>query len=459
MGCHGLQSRGVASARVTVLSMVHDRLRFRLSSDCLAGFVTVAEGPRLQSSDFDEALLQANIRFGIDAQVRERLVQLLARPSGSQPEIQIASGVAPQPGSDAVIELKFAAGIQPGSVRHDGTVDYHERGLLKPVHHGDVLAVVHGPTLGQEGRRVDGEPVAAPAGKDLGLQLGSGVERDQRNGIRACRDGVVVYVDGRSLDVVDHHIHQGQVDLHSGNLSMSGSLTIRGDVLHPFSATASGDVALLGSVDAGTVRAGGCLEVHGSVRGSEDSSVAAEGNVSLTRAESAHITSGGLLRLQEAVNCTLQAVTVQVDRRIRGGATIAEQQIVAKEAGASAGVSTRLVVGEPLSTSLDHVRKAIVALKAERMSMRVLNHFNERKKGGKIGRIKAEIESREVLQLSGRARRRQRLLRDAVVRIECLHPGVSIQMGQAHLEIDHELRQHQFRYDEASDTILVEKLD
>lgn len=439
--------------------MLHDRLRFRLSSDALAGFVTVAEGPSLQGSDFDEALLQARIVFGIDPQVRERVIQLLAHPTGIQPEIQIASGVEPQSGVDASIELNFAAGIQPGSVRQDGTVDYHERGLLKPVHRGDALAVVHGPTLGREGRRVDGEPVAAPAGKGLGLQLGEGVECDPRNWIRARRDGVVVYIDGRSLDVVDHHVHMGPVDLRSGNLNMSGSLTIRGDVQHPFSATASGDVALLGSVDAGTVRAGGCLEVRGNVRGSEDSIVAAEGNVVLARAESAHITSGGMLRLQEAVNCTLQAVTVEVDRRIRGGATIAEQRIVAKEAGASVGVTTRLVVGEPLSSSLENVRKAITALKAERMGMRPSNRFSERRKGGKIGRIKAEIESREVAQLGDRARRRQRLLRDAVIRVECIHPGVAIQMGKANIAIDHELRLQQFRYDGASDTILVEKLD
>ena len=109
----------------------------------------------------------------------------------------------------------------------------------------------------------------------------------------------------------------------------------------------------------------------GNVLGGDAGRVIAEHDVTLKSCESAEISAGTALRVQEAVNSQLRAQHVVVAGRLRGGAAIAERSLVVKEAGTVAGVATLLHAGEPLEiTDLEDVQRAVVMQKLRRMAER-----------------------------------------------------------------------------------------
>ena len=437
--------------------MTNPRLTIRVENDGLLGFLTITTGPAIDPATFESELKAGGIVAGINVETYERLAGALADPVFCCEEVLIAAGHEAIAGNAAWLELFFAAGIQPGHVRDDGSLDYHDRDLLKPVQKGDVLGALHAAEPGTPGQRVDGSSIAASSGCKLSLELHSGVAVDPDGQLRATHDGVVLYVADKLLDVVDHHVHKGAVDLHSGSLRMRGSLAIHGDVKHPFSAVATGDIEIRGSIEAATVRAGGKVHVHGGVRGGSGSAVSAEGDLAVLHAESAELNCGGHLRVQEAINSRLSAATVHASGRLRGGQATAESTIVAKEVGAPSGIETRLTVGEPLILPVAQAQLLICSLRAERMAERAGGRSGDRGKGGKAGRVRAELDTQQVQRLAERARRREILLRTASVQVGMAHPGVSVHLGKARFTIDVPTRSARYSYDEETSSIRVDK--
>jgi uncharacterized protein (DUF342 family) len=433
------------------------RLTIRISGDGLSAFLTVLPGPAAGVAELEEALTKSAIVATVSPEIQLQIVESLADPSFACEDEPLVQGQPAQPGQDAWLELGFSHGIQPGHVRDDGTFDYLDREQLKPVRHGDILGVVHDERAGVPGRTLSGNIISVPPAKPLLLQFLAGVELCSDATVRATRDGVVLYKPAMSLDVVDHHIHQGPVDLHSGNLHMQGSLVIHGDVKRPFSVVATGDVEIVGSIDSSCVRAGGRLAVRGGTRGGEGGAVYAEGDISIRHAESADVHSGGLVALQESVHCRILAERVVVSGRLRGGSVVAESQIIIKEAGARNGTDTRLTVGEPLSLPVIEAQRFIATQKTARLSERVGGRSHDRSKGGKLGRVRVELQTKEVQRLAERALRRSKLLETASVQVNLAHPGVSIRIGKAEVTLDDVVKSTRFVLDRESANLRSER--
>ena len=313
-----------------VEAMPNSRLKIRVPSDGLAAYLTVAAGAAIERAEFDSELQRSGVAAGIVPEQYDRIRQGLVDSEFACDEVLFAAGAGAEDGRGARLELNFAEGIQAGHVRDDGSFDYYERELLKPVRCGDVLGSVHPATVGIAGLRVDGASIAPKPGSELGVELRSGVAVGPDQLVRATRNGVVLYKARQVLDVVDHHVHQGPVDLHSGNLRMQGSLAIRGDVKRPFSVVATGDIEISGNVEAASVRAGGRVHVRGGVRGGEGAAVSAEGDLTVTHAQAAELHCGGQLRIQDAINSELSAAQIFATGKLRGGNAVAESQVVVR---------------------------------------------------------------------------------------------------------------------------------
>ena len=362
-------------------------------------------------------------------------------PAFQQGETQPVLGTPPTHGRAGYVELAFEQGLAPGRLNADGHMDFFERGLLKSVSAGQLVARLHPPAPGQAGVDVDGQVLPARAGEPAKLKLGAGVRLDPDGSVCALHDGVVLYKTGASLDVVAKHVHQGAVDLHSGHLDMQGSLTIKGDVERLLQVRASGDVEVLGAVSGGSLRASGSIRVSGNVRGGDDARVVAEHDVTLKSCESADITAGAVLRVQEAVNSQLRGRQVVVTGRLRGGGATAEQRLSVKEAGTPAGSATVLRAGEPSELpDLADVQRAVVMQKlrrmAERGGVRELGaRGGVRAKGGKLGRFDAAWSAEELKERAAQAAQRAVLERAAVVELGLAHPGVELRIGSARLNV------------------------
>lgn len=439
-----------------------DRVSVRLSQDRMSATLSVRAGAASGPDEVAAALSQSAVRWGIDASVVARITLGLADPNFEiRPQI-VARGAAVTRGEDGRFEPFFREGIQPGAFREDGTLDFHDRELLKPVCAGDALGRIVPARPGTAGHLVDGTELAAPPVHELKLTLGAGVTRGEDGTVRAARAGVIAYKSDHSLDVVEQHVHQGSVDLHSGHLHMQGSLRVNGDVTHPFSVSASGDVEIRGGVLGGSVQGGGDVRILQGVHGGDGGLVSAGGNLSARRAESASLHAGRLLQVVDAVHSQLSAARVEIAGKLRGGVTRAEYSVIAREAGTAQRIDTEIAVGEPLESPSELAQRALErgkVLRAARSGQGAsVRGAGERAKGAKLSRLQAELSREQTQRLAERARRRELLSQVAFIQIQVAHPGVTIRILHHQLQLEVEARSTRFLLDPETRTLRADRL-
>lgn len=438
------------------------RIAVRIAEDGLTAAVEVRAGNAAGQAELALALSAAGVSRGIDAVLCARLSDALADPNFECSEPRTAVGQAPIAGEAGSFEAAFQSGLQAGVLRDDGTMDFHDRGLLVSVAEGALVGHLRPATPGQSGFSVDGKDLSATAGRPLVLQFGPGIAVDADGAVRATRAGVVLHKPGKSLDVVIQHVHAADVDLHSGHLHMEGSLVVKGSVAHSFQVHASGDVEIAGSVDGGSVYSGGSVRVGLGVRGGDGATVTATGNLSAHHAEAAMLHAGGTMKLEEAVHSVLTAERIAITRRMRGGSAVAEHSIVVGEAGMPQGTQTTLCVGEPLEHPVQGEQPTIGAAKnlrtAARHSGMPSHRGAERTKGGKLDRSGDAHQREEVANKLARVARREALLHGAFIEVkQAAHPGVVIRIGDDSLLLTRDERAVRFSYDRATRRIRTEK--
>ncbi len=437
------------------------RVGVRITDDRLSAFVSIARGPAGDEAHLRCALEGAGLRAGIDERVVTRLGLGLNDDRFEIARELVASGTRALEGEDGRFELAFLAGIQPGHLREDGTIDFHDRELLKPVLKGEVLGQVHPARAGVQGQLVDGTTTSPAKPREATLVLGSGAERDADGVVRAAHAGVVVWKPPRSIDVVEQHVHEGSVDLRSGDLHMQGSLLVKGDVHRSFGVYATGDLEIRGAVDGGNVHSGGSVKIKQGVRGGDAATVCAEGDLAVHHAESAVLYAGRLLQIGDAVHSRLAAGRIEVSGKVRGGVTQAEFSIILREVGSSLGTDTELVAAEPLELPIESAQRALERAKALRFARSGVGprheHPIDRGKGGKIGRVQASLQEAEVERLAQRALRRQTLSAVAFIQVGIAHPGVTLRIGSHKLAIETEMRAVRILVDGETSELRAEK--
>lgn len=389
-------------------------------------------GDAIGIDELRAALERASVTFGVDDIALERLGLQVRDGAFACGPVPIATGRAMQRESTGACELTVAVGLQPGHRLDDGSFDYRDRGLLRPVRRGEVLARCQPPVPGVDGRTVTDR--AIPFEKipsAASLSFGDGLERDREGSVVAARDGVVRRTDGR-IEIGDHYVHEGDVDLRCGHLDMHGSLTITGDVTAKFEVQATGGVQIEKSVARGTVYSGRDIAVKGGLIGSVGASVLAEGDISAEHAQGASIACGGALHLRRAaINCEIQAARVQIDGPVRGGCLQAEYEIVVAEAGARLGGETKLLVAvagdRPLRARFDEERHEKHV--ADRMAASLVHsRVPPRRRPG--------AEAEDALVTSAR-----------VDVVGTVHAGTTIGIGPHRLVVDETRRHVRFSWD------------
>src|SRR5690349_8453106 len=124
------------------------RVRLRVLADAMSAFASVDAGSPEGVGELDAALLGAGIVHGVDRGAHAVLVDALESDAAHAAELEIARGTPPSASRAGRFDPAFHAGLQPGHVREDGTIDFHDRELLKPVTIGDLLGRLHPPIDG-----------------------------------------------------------------------------------------------------------------------------------------------------------------------------------------------------------------------------------------------------------------------------------------------------------------------
>ena len=222
--------------------------------------------PPLTWDELMQELSRLGINYGIDWEACSRGVT-----SRAEEELVIARGVPPEPGKDGRVELLFPpdSKVPVVSGEDDERVDFRQRYVFVSVEPGQVLAVKHPPEPGRPGTGVKGEAIPPPSPREFTLCVGEGavLTEDGARAVaaRAGRPVAAHLGDSVKVSVLAELVHDGDVDLATGNIVFRGDVVITGNVGEGMAVEAGGNVRVAGLVSGARVLATGSVVVHGNI--------------------------------------------------------------------------------------------------------------------------------------------------------------------------------------------------
>ena len=339
----------------------------RVSEDKLKAFLSVhppSESGKMLSMEIVEKLIAKNgIVHGVDHNAIKNALEKAKTSSTPVHNTIIAKGTAPVRGEDARIELKFETEKRVGTIdKQSDAIDFKERKTLQIVKTGDVLAVKSPLTLGKEGKDVYGNIITPESGSDKILTPGENVAvSDDDSVFSSSIDGAVSLTHDSKLMVFKKFDVPGDVDYSTGNLSMDGTLDIKGWIRSGFKVKATGDILVSGGVEDAKVESGGSINILGGIVGSDEGSVHAGENLTVRFLENASVHADGDIYIRDdiirgKVSANGSVIAAGGKGRIRGGSVIAGKVIEMNEIGSPAGVIAHVSAGAA-SKHREHMAK------------------------------------------------------------------------------------------------------
>lgn len=358
------------------LLVSEDKLRVYLSVHPPSG-----SGRMLTMGLVEKLLSDHGIIHGVDLNAVEQA--LSEAVSGNMPihDVVVAEGIAPERGEDARIELKFQQEKIAGTIdERSGRIDYKKRGSIQSVKAGDILAVKTPLTHGKEEVNVFGDIITAEPGTDKVLTPASNVEVSDDGLIFTSEiDGMVILTRDNKIWVSKQFEVPGDVDYSTGNLSMEGSLDIKGWIRSGFNVNASGEIRVGGGVEDAIVKAGADIYIQGGIIGSGQGRVYAGGNFTARFIENTRVHADGNISVRDDImRSTVSAkgsiIVIEGKGRIRGGSIEAVKGIEVNEIGSDVGVKTRVSVGMESKARklLADVTKRLMDFKRKRAKMNMV---------------------------------------------------------------------------------------
>jgi len=359
-----------------------EKLEIKLSNDSMVAYLTIlppTEGEHLTLNQIKNALLNKGVTYGID----EIKITIALAENKEVVDLPVAQGKKPVPGKNAEIKYHFfekGIDIKPKELEN-GKVDFYNISLIQNVEKGQLLLEKIPATKGIAGITVTGREVPAPGGKDTILPIGKNVDisEDNLKGYAAC-DGHVVMVD-RRVSVLTIFEVNNDVDFSTGNIDFVGNVVIRGNIRDGFTVKAGGDVEIYGTVEGGHVFADGNIVIKKGIRGLKKSKIKAKNSVYSNFVEHANIEAGENVIVNEAImHSTINSgATVQVGGRkglVVGGVCRAGRALICKNIGSHLATLTTVEVGispelrlrykkvcENLTITKENLDKTVKALK------------------------------------------------------------------------------------------------
>lgn len=405
-----------------------------------------------------ELLEEYGVRQGIRQADLTKICRYISERKTPVINLLIAQGQAPVRGEDGKVNFAVETQPQAGTILSDGRIDFHQRGFLRGLKKGEVIAHKIPPTVGKPGVNVLGKELPAARGKEAALSARTNIEISaDGEWYRASRDGAVLVLPGGEIAIVDRFEHQGDVDYSVGNLKMEGSLVISGSVKAGFSVEAKGDILIGGSIEAARVTAGASLGVLRGIIGKEKGIVRAGTRLTALYVDAATLICDGDIEIADAlmhseVFCRNQLLVIQKTGRIAGGTCVVGKKICAREIGTAAGANTRLIIG---LTRDQHLALLDIQGKIQSIQMEIdrpgTSEIIKNRYLGLIEELKAQ-QSRMTqsfpadfpgcqVEVQGR-----------------IYPGVEIVFGIQSLQVTEILSHVVFKYDMNSQSVYQEPL-
>ncbi|MCL6476908.1 MAG: FapA family protein [Peptococcaceae bacterium] len=240
-------------------------IKISISRDKLTASIHVRGNPDyINIEDIYRELDEAGVKFGL----KEHDINVFAA-SPSKTNVVIAEGVPPVPGKDGYMEILYDKKQSDSVCTEYDTVDYRETSTIISVEAGDQLVEVHPPVPGMEGIAVTGEAIEPPKPKEIKLQAGRGVVLNSEGNQAFAKVNGRPWIKEAGLTRIINcepvYVHNGDVDIKTGNLRFKGDVKITGNICEAMEVQVSGNVEVQGLVTMARIISGEKIIVFGNV--------------------------------------------------------------------------------------------------------------------------------------------------------------------------------------------------
>ncbi len=330
--------------------------KVRISEDAMEVLIdctpAIGDGCKLKFSTVFDLLEKHNVIRGIDKVAIEEAVEAVTTKGLTVRDTVAARGKPPINGKKSEIAIHFPTEIPDVgfTILPDGRIDYKKQAPIKMVSSGDLLASVSEPEPGTDGYTTKGKILPAEQGAADDILEGDNVRRGETGDqFYAECSGIVSFHD-KILSVYPHYQVEGDVDMHSGNISFNGSVTILGSVKSGFEVKANGDIFIAGSTEAATIDAGRDIRINGAAVGGNNTILRSGRNFFAGHVQNAQIEAQGDITIVRSVMHSFIYSTGKIQLHdkngsIVGGVVNGMRGIEAMSIGSPIGTHTEIVVG------------------------------------------------------------------------------------------------------------------
>jgi uncharacterized protein (DUF342 family) len=356
-----VEVRRAASSSEPKLSLIFapDEMEAKIGKFDLNWYSTFADG--LSPAWVVSTAEAQGVKFGITPEIRLQLNEMLDHRKSLEGFV-IARGQVMEAGSDPYVHKTFE---DITKVDESSVVALRERQRHKFVNRGQVVAEIRFKKPAKDRITVRGKVVPAEQPRLDGFQAGEGVSLQNGRLFVATVDGVPQFSDS-SVAIIKGLVHEGNVDLSSGNIRFDGDVTITGSIETGAIVEVTGNLNVKGSIIGGEVKVAGNLVVEGGISGVGRVPVKVTGDVTAAFIENSKLRVRGSVVVQRSivtseVHAGAAIEVIAKDGQVVGSQLYAEQTLTTAYFGKSNGASTEAYLG------CSHSAERSFHLKAERL--------------------------------------------------------------------------------------------
>ncbi len=279
-------------------------LKIKISEDAMEAVVDSWEMKNYEDETLSltpewvkDELVNAKVSFGCDDKLLADVATALSRAEDITGKL-VAAGKIPIGAKNPFLYQSFKDSKL--TEKHAQVVDIRELQQRNIVRSGDLIGEVRYKNAAVEGMNVKGEVVTPPAGEELVVSLGEGVEMRELGRYYATIDGVPK-IEANSVAVNKALVHEGDVNLATGNIRFNGSVEIKGAIDSGAIVDVTGDLIVHGTIRGGHVRVGGTLDARSGIVTGENSLVRVRADVIADFIENSVIICGGNITVKKVM--------------------------------------------------------------------------------------------------------------------------------------------------------------
>jgi uncharacterized protein (DUF342 family) len=200
------------------------------------------------------------------------------------------------------------------------------------------------------GMNMLGQPIQPEPGPSMEVVVGEGIQQLQPGKFFAECGGVPLCEEGNKLSLIKSHVHEGDVNLKSGNIYFDGPVEIKGSVDSGALVRVKGPVKIYGSITGGTVISKDPIEVVESIVTGTQGKVICATQVKAAFIENSTIEcDGSIVVAKSLVSSDVVAGdyihALAADGVIGGGTILCRNMVAAANIGFTKGARTKFIVG------------------------------------------------------------------------------------------------------------------